>query len=92
MPLDESAIILDSRLTELKLNPLGVAEKRIAELDAAIKRCPIRKAQPGNITMREHLSNLKAQVEADPIKWASGLQSELSADIAMIDGEADDAR
>ena len=77
----------EKRLARLRADKKAYAQERIDALEAGIKRSPIRKAAPGNITMREHLTALKAKVEADPVKWADEEEARLVADLSAIDKE-----
>jgi len=81
------AIKCEQQLIRLRANKITCAQERIDALEAGIKRCPIRRAAPGNITMREHLTKLKKQVEADPMKWADEEEARLVADLSKIDKE-----
>jgi len=74
-------------IARLRADRMACAQERIDALAAGVQRCPIRTAQPGNITLREHLAALKAQVEADPVKWADQEEARLVADLSVIDKE-----
>ncbi len=61
--------LLDNRISSIQAKPEDFVSKRIQQLDNALAKYSgrvRRQAQPGNITMQEHLENLKSEITLEP--------------------------
>ena len=62
---------IELRISTIEKNKLLYAQGKVVELSNWIAILPDRKVlRKGNITMKQYLSQLKADVEKDPVKYA----------------------
>ena len=62
---------IDKKISVIKADKLRCARDKITELNNWINLLPDRKpTHKGNVTMKQYLSQLKINVEKDPIKYA----------------------
>jgi len=75
--LDEISRI-DNSISELDIDPSNYIQTRLKKLDEDVDRMPVRKAKyPGNITMREHLINIRNDMQTEPTKYITRRREKL---------------
>ncbi len=57
---------LEARRRSVTTDPQGYVSQRVARLDQALTRVQPRQVKPGNISMHQHLLNLRARAVETP--------------------------
>lgn len=60
---------IESKLLSISQAPNQYAQDKIKRLDEVIPKLPDRKAKEGRITMKQHLQNIKAEIEKNPAEY-----------------------
>ncbi|MDD4924777.1 MAG: hypothetical protein PHF74_08145 [Dehalococcoidales bacterium] len=84
--LQAEKTVIESKLSTISEAPVKYANDRIAELAAWLPKLPDRNpTKAGNITMKQYLSQLKAEVEKNPAGYVTKEQERLLTNKARIE-------
>lgn len=74
--------------SEIAADPVARAQARLVGVNGSLQQvAPREPTKPGNISMHEHLTNLKGKLETDPEGMAQAEFSILDPQIASLNAE-----